>query len=308
MDNNVKVYPVQINSIKKQETTLPNILQIGAVNKWKKYVTGKNVVVSVIDTGIDQMHPNLKGQIIGGYNFTNDYNGDILKYHDTNGHGTHVAGIIAGRLLEENILTGVAPKVKILALKVINNKGSGTVDALIKAIEYSINWRGPQGEKVGVINISLGVKRSDSLLHRAIKRAINSNIPVVAASGNDGDGDVRSEEYQYPGAFYEVIEVGALDHNNEIASFTSTNKEIDLFAPGVNILSAYLDGELMGLSGTSMAAPHVTGAIALLIEESVKSGECSINEKDIFKKLCQNTKSIGLEKEIEGYGSLYLRS
>jgi major intracellular serine protease len=304
VNNSIRLYPVKKVDINSEY--FPNIIQVGANRKWRQNITGKNVIISVIDTGVDDSHPSLSGQVIGGFNFTNDYQGDISIYKDNNGHGTHVAGIVAGKFQADNEIVGVAPESKILALKVLDVTGEGNIDSLVEAIHYSIDWRGPNQEKVGVINISLGVRDDYFSLHEAIKRAVQAQIPVVAAAGNSGDGNIFSKEYLYPGAYQEVIEVGAVDANNEISSFTNTNENIDIYAPGVQIMSSYINGDLMALSGTSMAAPHVSGAIALLIEQAKKEDD-SLTESGIFSHLCKSTKPMNLgNKEIEGCGLLYL--
>lgn len=304
MSNRIHLYPLKTMDFK--DLYLSNINQVGANNKWKQNITGKNVIVSVIDTGVDDLHPNLKGQVIDGFNFTNDYKGDISIYKDNNGHGTHVAGIIAGKYSTDNEVIGIAPDARILALKVLNEDGAGDVKSLIEAIHYSIDWRGPNQEKVGVINISLGVRIDNSDLHEALKRAVKAQIPIVTAAGNYGDGNIFSREYLYPGAYQEVIEVGAIDKNNKITAFTNTNEQIDIYAPGVEIMSSYLNGSLIALSGTSMATPHVSGAIALLIDQERRKGK-TLNESEIFSLLCKSTKPMNLgHKEIEGCGALYL--
>lgn len=304
MKNCTRLYPIKKTKFK--DTYSHNIFQIGANNKWRQNITGKNVIVSVIDTGVDATHPNLKDQVIDGFNFTNDYQGDVSNYNDNNGHGTHVSGIIAAKHCPDNDIVGVSPNAKILALKVLDSTGAGDVSSLIEAIHYAIDWRGPNQEKVGVINISLGIRTENTLLHDAVKRAVKAQIPVVTAAGNFGDGNIFSREYIYPGAYPEVIEVGAVDINNEIAFFTNTNEQIDIYAPGVQIMSSYLKGELISFSGTSMAAPHVSGAIALLIEQSIGKGEL-LKEKNLFSLLCKSAKPMNLDnKEIEGCGSLYL--
>lgn len=301
MEKKIGLYPIKKRELNYCATISPNILQIGAVNKWEKRITGKNVVISVIDTGVDDTHPNLTGKIISGYNFTSEHDGQSSVYLDTNGHGTHVAGIIVG-----NGFIGVAPDSKIIALKVLNENGTGKIDDVIKAIDYSINWRGLAGEKVDVINLSLGIKRSNKGLENAVKRAKKANIPIVAASGNSGDGNIHTKEYSYPGYYNEVIEVGAVDTHNNITDFTNTNEEMDILAPGENIHSTYLNKEFLSLSGTSMAAPHVTGAIALIIEEALINKIDPLNESKILSILCRHTKKIGLGNDIEGCGVLYL--
>lgn len=302
MKNNLKLYPLNNNPTKGIYPT--SIIQIGAYQKWLKNIKGRNVIVALLDTGVDYYHPNLRNQVIDGYNFSDEGNANCFL--DYNGHGTHVAGIIVGKSSLDNLFTGIAPEAKILALKVLDKNGTGKVKSLIDAIHYSIDWIGPNKERVDVINISLGVQKNDILLHNAVKRAVEAQIPIIAAAGNYGDNDNYSNEYSYPGAYKEVIEVGAVDENNIITSFTNTNEEIDIYGPGHQILSTYLDKKLIALSGTSMAAPHITGAIALLIEEQRNTGK-SEDERTIFSLLCKNTKSMELDNsKIKGCGALFL--
>ncbi|CAM3997912.1 S8 family peptidase [Mesobacillus zeae] len=300
--NIVELYP--IHTTEHSERFSPNIVQIGAHHKWRKGVTGKNIVVAIIDTGVDESHPYLSGRVIGGYNFTEDYNGNIGHFQDNNGHGTHVAGIIAGRFHTEHAVSGVAPDARLLALKVLDSSGAGSVDFLIEAIYYALDWRGPGGERVNVINLSLGVKNDDPLLHEAVKEAFHANIPIVTAAGNYGDGNHHSHEFLYPGAYKEVIQVGAMTAIGEVARFSNTNEEIDIYAPGVAIQSTHLKGKYITLSGTSMATPHVSGALALLIEEQM---QMKAKPSPIFKSLCRHTKPMVIENEnISGCGALYL--
>lgn len=303
MNNHTCLYPTERN--KRCINDLPkNIVQVGAIHKWNKNITGKGVIVSVIDTGVDDTHPNLSGQVIGGFNFTKDYQSDPAIYMDNNGHGTHVAGVISGKFHQDNGLIGVAPDSKILALKALNSKGIGSVETLIEAIYYSMNWRGPRQEKVNIINLSIGIKNNDPKLYSAILDTVKANIPVVTASGNYGDGNNFSYEFLYPGSYSEVIEVGAVNESAKIAPFTNTNEAIDIYAPGVAITSTYLNGQTISMSGTSMAAPHVSGAIALLIEQEI---QLKHNHEKLFSTLCNSTKSITIDnKKIAGCGALYL--
>lgn len=284
-----KLLPVDLLSTTVQvEDTPSNILAVGSETKWNRGFTGKGVVIAVLDTGIDTNHPDLKERIIGGYNFTNDHGGDIRIIEDMNGHGTHVAGTIAGSMNGKGIV-GVAPDAKLLILKVLDHKGSGSIRSLIDAINYAVDWRGPDGEKVRIISLSLGTKFPNADLYDVVKRAVNHNISVVVASGNDGDGNIDTNEYRYPGAYEEVIEVGAINEINEIANFSNTNETVDLYAPGVDINSSFLDQGYAVLSGTSMAAPHVTGAIALLIEEYESMLGREVNEMEAYELLMKHT-------------------
>ncbi|KYD24274.1 hypothetical protein B4113_2479 [Geobacillus sp. B4113_201601] len=299
--NEVKLIPiVQLKQNKSKENRSSSIMKIGAEYKWKKGYTGKGVVVAVIDTGCAINHADLKNNIIGGYNFTEEYDGDITIFEDTNGHGTHVAGIIAGSKNGTGIV-GVAPDAKLLILKALNRYGGGSISSVVEAIHYAIDWRGPMGEKVRVISLSLGTKTPDPDLHAAIKRAVANNILVVAASGNDGDGDTKTNEHRYPGAFEEVVEVGAINKENKVSVFSNTNEFVDLYAPGEDIYSSYLNNSYATLSGTSMATPHVSGAIALLIEEYEKLLEKELNETEIFQLLMKHTTPINTKENTKIY-------
>ena len=170
---------------------------------------------------------------------------------------------------------------------------------MVEAIDYAINWTGPNNEKVNIISLSLGLPYSKEILHNAIKQAVLNNIAVVVASGNEGDGDLSTDEYSYPAGYEEVIAVGAIDNNNNnIADFTNTNKEVDLYAPGVGIKSTYLGNDYSELSGTSMATPHITGALALLINKYKELTKSKPTESQLFKYLMQHTTKV----QIADYG------
>jgi major intracellular serine protease len=299
--NKVNLLPINLLEITSPEENPPsNIIDIGSQYKWSRGYTGKGVVVAVIDTGCDTNHPDLKDRIIGGYNFTEEHGGDISIFEDTNGHGTHIAGIIAGSINGKGIV-GVAPDAKLLILKVLDQFGSGSINSLVEAIHYAVDWRGPAGERVKIISLSLGSKNPSSDLYDAVKRAVAHNISVVAASGNDGDGNIETNEYRYPGAYKEVIEVGAINKLNEIAYFSNTNESVDLYAPGVKINSAYLKNGYAVLSGTSMATPHVAGAIALLIEEYEGLFRRELKEIEIYQLLMEHTTPIKVSRNKEIY-------
>ncbi|ELK46804.1 S8 family peptidase [Halobacillus sp. BAB-2008] len=264
----VKLLPItQETPVQIGEEVPMNIASIGSQAKWRKGYYGKGVVTAILDTGCDMNHPDLKDRIVSAYNFTEDHKGNVNIAEDLNGHGTHIAGTLAGSINKKGVV-GVAPRSDLLILKVLNRNGGGNVDALVSGINYAVDWRGPDGERVRIISLSLGLKRSYKRLQEAIKRAVDNDIAVVAASGNDGDGSFETDEFRYPGAYEEVIQVGAVNNiENDVAFFSNTNDEVDLFAPGVGIYSTTLDGEYKKLTGTSMATPHVSGALALLIEE-----------------------------------------
>lgn len=224
--------------------------------------TGTGVSVAIIDTGIDQDHPDLAANIKGGQNFVVIRGRiDPTKWDDDNGHGTHVAGIIAGVDNEIGVI-GVAPGASLYAVKVLNSSGSGYVSDIILGIQWAIT-NGMQ-----VINMSLGSSSDVSSLHTACDAAYAAGIVVVAAAGNSGDTNPDNDVI-YPARYDSVIAVAATDGNNTRASWSSDGPEVSVAAPGVSIYSTYKGGGYASLSGTSMASPHVAGTVALMLKANV---------------------------------------
>lgn len=281
------------------------VKDIYASDMWEKNYTGNDVVVAILDTGC-YPHIDLQGQIIGGKNFTTDYNSDPTNINDNVFHGTHVAGTIAAIRGNSQGVVGVAPNVKLLILKVLDSSGSGGVYNIINAIDYAINWRGPQGQKVRIMNMSFGTPSAPSLFYDAIKRADKAGISIVCASGNSGDGNEITEEVNYPAYYPECIAVGAYDLNGNIAYFSNSNNQIDLAAPGVNIYSTDNSGSYMYSSGTSMAAPHVSGALALIANKLDKAFGRTATSAELYNELINNTTMYldNVSKTKQGFGSL----
>jgi major intracellular serine protease len=272
------------------------IIQAPAI--WKE-TKGKGITVAVLDTGCDTDHPDLKDRIIGGYNFTSDDKGDPLKFEDYNGHGTHVAGTIAASLNNSGV-AGVAPEANLLILKVLGKDGSGQYDWIIKAIRYATE------QKVDIISMSLGGPTDEQELHDVIIEATKQNILVVCAAGNEGDGQDSTDELGYPGCYNEVISVGAVDLERNSSDFTNSNNEVDLVAPGEKVTSTYLNGTYATLSGTSMATPHVSGALALLKVISNSAFERDLTVPELYAQLIKRTVPLGNSPKIEGNGLVYL--
>jgi subtilisin family serine protease len=253
IDPDVEVYAlenVKIKGVKSQpaQTLTWNIVRVDAEISWG-ISTGDPVKVGVIDTGIDLTHPDLQANIKKGYNAIYPWKSP----NDDNGHGTHVAGIIAA--LNNSIgVVGVGPKIDLYPIKVLNASGSGYLSDVIEGLDWAVS-NGMQ-----VVNMSLGTDQDVQSFHDAISNAYNAGIVIVAAAGNSGGA------VSYPAAYPEVIAVSATDETDQIASWSSRGSEIDLAAPGVNIYSTYKGSTYKTLSGTSMAAPHVTGAAALVID------------------------------------------
>ncbi|MCB0377653.1 MAG: S8 family serine peptidase [Bdellovibrionales bacterium] len=256
---------------------------IQAASGWGKTSDDEAIIVAVVDSGLDITHPQFQGAIavneneiangidddnngliddINGYNFADD-SGEM---YDNSGHGTHVAGIIAARH-ELGVVKGVAPKAKILPLNFITASGAGSVDSAIRALRYA----GQRGAKV--INASWGGSSCSSALKNEIEALAQKNILFVAAAGNEGND--LSVYPEYPAGFVisNMVSVGAATYDFKTADFSNYGSLVDLVAPGANIISTFppdydvKDGSRDGfqsLDGTSMAAPFVTAAAALL--------------------------------------------
>lgn len=283
----MKLIPFTVESIEPQMVNDYGPPQIQAPALWAMDEKGAGVVVAVIDTGIEPNHPHLKDSIIEFKNFT-----DETDARDLNGHGTHVAGIIKN----------VAPDVKFLACKVLNKQGTGDYSDIIKGIQYATNWRGPKGEKVRVLNMSLGGPVNVPALENAILQAVAKGILVVVASGNEGDANENTYEYGWPSLIQECITVAACDEYKKLAYFSNNHKFVDIIAPGVKVLSSYLNGSYARLSGTSMATPHVAGAIALLIPPFERKFKRVLTESEIYSLLVKGCCSLGYQKSSEGNG------
>ncbi len=236
---------------------------------------GDGVLVGEVDSGIDYDNPALGGgfgpafRVIGGYDFVNNDNDPM----DDAGHGTHVAGIIGAN--GGDSLRGVAPGVKFLAVKVLDANGSGFAANVIAGIEYCLDPdNNPETDDgVDVINLSLGgTPSSDDPLESALANATNAGVLCVVAAGNSaylGYGGIQS-----PGTSESALTVGATVAPDAVAGFSSLGPDPihssikpDVVAPGVLILSTALNNQTASWSGTSMAAPHVTGVAALLKQE-----------------------------------------
>jgi serine protease len=209
------------------------------------------LVVAVIDTGVDANHPDLTGRVLPGISLVSG----APTAADDNGHGTHVAGIIAATTNNGVGIRSAAPGVKILPIKVLNSAGSGTYSAVANAITTAVN----QGAKV--INMSLGGTVPSNIFNAVVANANANGVTVVAAAGNNGGvGSPAS----YPGAVPGVVAVGAVNSSLDRASFSTCGAYVDLSAPGVGILSTTPGAGYASWSGTSMASPFVAAAAAVI--------------------------------------------
>lgn len=228
-----------------------NDIDIDAPEAWDIEQGENTVTVAVIDTGIQINHPDLYGQFVTGYDFY--YDDNTVYDGPPDDHGTHVAGTIAA--LDNSIgVIGIAPKVKIMPLKFLGPDGGYTSDA-IDAINYAKN------NNADIINASWGGGGYSD----ALKNAIESfGKPFVAAAGNNRTNTDRKPQYPASYSSPNIISVAAIDKLGALASFSNYGlNTVDIAAPGVDIASTYPDSYAY-MSGTSMAAPHVTGIMALL--------------------------------------------
>ena len=264
------------------------------------YGKGEGVKVAVLDSGTDLSNPLLRAAHMGGRSFVPG-----TSYRDDNGHGTHVAGIIAARpgrhRSGRKLYWSLAPAAKIYTIKVLNRGGSGAWSWIARGID----WARIKG--VDIINMSLGSsRRPPVVVHRAIRRAARRQV-IIAAAGNNGPGN---NTVGWPARYREVIGVGAVDRQRKIASFSSRGPNnpnayvedyVECVAPGVDIYSNQLGGgpqRLVKKSGTSMAAPVVSGICALL-----KQRDRSLSGTSAFRyRLRRSYLDLGIQGPDNWYG------
>ncbi|MFE6974030.1 S8 family serine peptidase [Streptomyces sp. NPDC057682] len=249
-----------------------SVPQIGAPEVWKSGYRGDGVKVAVLDTGIDLAHPDLADRVAGAKSFVPGQ--DV---QDGRGHGTHVAGIVAGSgAASGGRYTGVAPGARLLVGKVLDNRGNGDESSVIAGME----WAAAQG--ADIISMSLGAETEESgdPISEAVDELTGSSGALfVISAGNTGPGRTTVST---PGIAARALTVGATDAQDRLADFSSRGPTVggalkpEITAPGVNIVSARAAGTQLGpvvdtdysaISGTSMAAPHVSGAAALLVQQ-----------------------------------------
>lgn len=244
---------------------------------------GAGVKVGIIDTGCEVDHPDLAGAVVASRDFTRS----PYAAYDKQGHGTHVAGIIGARQNGKGVV-GVAPEAELLIAKGLGDDGTGGSAGIVAAIDWLIS------EGARVINMSLGSPRPDYQILAAIKRANAANAFVIVAAGNSGPG----AGVDYPGRFPETIAVAAVDKEGRIARFSSQGPEVDVAAPGDQVLSCYRDGEYAKLSGTSMATPFVTGCVALMLA----AGDKLRTVQELREKIKGTAKDAGPQGYDVAYG------
>ncbi|MGH9933577.1 MAG: S8 family peptidase, partial [Nitrososphaerales archaeon] len=223
---------------------------------------GTGVKICILDTGINYNHPDLAANFKGGKDFINSDNDP----NDDNGHGSNVAGIVAA-VLDGAGVVGVAPEAHLYSGKVLNKFGSGSISDVIAGIEWCVD------QQVMIISMSLGSSTGSVAWRNALNAAYSDGVLLVAAAGNSGNCDGTGSNVRYPAKYDSVIAVAMTDQTDARHCKSATGSKIELSAPGVGINSTSFNAAYFTNSGTSMSAPHVSGAAALvmLTDETVWS-------------------------------------
>ncbi|MEU7902788.1 S8 family serine peptidase [Actinoplanes sp. NPDC049118] len=235
--------PARAEGIRDQQWYL-GPLKVGEAQRITK---GDGVIVALLDTGVDATHPDLRGAVLPGRQVVQNKPAGNL---DSVGHGTGMAGVIAGRGHDgDRGVLGIAPRAKIMPIRPIND-----TYFVAQGIRYAV----ANGAKV--INMAFATRDSESL-RAAVREAAAADVVLIGTPGNDGDTD---NELEYPGAYPEVLTVGAVDRKNKIAKFSNHGRQVDLVAPGVEIPGPAPDNKYVLGNGTSGAAAIVAGSAALI--------------------------------------------
>ena len=260
---------------------------------WEAGITGRSVVIAILDTGIDENHPMLVNATIGCKSFV-----EGEDCHDYHGHGTHVAGIAAGRpvLAEKDgrrvWVSGIAPNARILNIKVLGKNGGGSMSGVIAGLDYVAQWKQKHPDTPVVVSMSLGTpfgNPSDPVVQK-VNWLAGQGISVVVAAGNE------FVVIDSPGLAENAITVAAVNEEGKVASFSGkgpgTNyKDVkpDIAAPGVKVPSARANTkQLVEMSGTSMATPAVAGAIALVLERNPDLADKPGRVKELLEATAEN--------------------
>jgi len=270
---------------------------IKAPSAWEETKGDEEVLIAVIDTGVDSEHPDIKNKI---HSSGRDFANDDLDATDDNGHGTHVAGIAAAETNNNEGIAGVAWSCKILPVKVMDAEGSGYYDWIIDGII----WAADNG--ADVINLSLGGDEPAQSLEDAVKYVFEKNIVIAAAAGNDGVAVL------YPAAYDDYcLAVAATDYNDSCADWSNFGSEVDVAAPGERVISLvptwYWGPDSLPYAfgyGTSMSTPHVAGLAAL-----IKSIKPWLNARDIMNVIFFSADDVNSadypgKDEFIGYGRI----
>ena len=289
---------------------------IKALLAWEKNKGSNEVVIAVLDTGVDYTHPDLLANVwtrpdnvpqykddeLGTFNDFNGFNGTDNQGDpmDENGHGTHCSGIIGAEGDNSEGIAGINWNVSIMPLKFMGRGGFGTTKDAIAAINYAID-RKRNGVNVRVISASWGSTANSKALEDAIRAAGEEGILFVAAAGNNGTSNDRSPHYPSNYDLPNVISVAASDFNDEMASFSNFGvKTVHIAAPGKGIVSTWLKDDYREASGTSMATPYVAGVAALIV-----ANEPTISVEQLREKVLKSVDKLdSLNGKVESGGRI----
>jgi subtilisin family serine protease len=289
MEFNVSDFKVlNINKIQQKEIIDYGVKMVGAPLEWIE-TKAKNIKVGIIDTGIEATHEDLEGAVVENVDFTGENKKNPV---DENGHGTHVAGIIAARENGVGVI-GVAPLCSLYIAKAFDKDGNAQPFSVIKALEWMIQ------KNVDVINMSFSARTTTKQYDEVIKKVYDKGITMVCAAGNEGGG---RDTIGYPAKYDQCIAVTAVDIDKKRADFSSQGRKAEVCAAGKNIYSCYLNNTYATLSGTSMATPIITGAVALLQSKAYKRYNRRLLPHEIRLLLHIYAENLGFDGRDVNYG------
>lgn len=243
------------------------LTKINTTKAWNSSFTGNGIKIAVLDTGIGP-HDDLA--VAGGISFIDG----VTTYSDDNGHGTHISGIIGAKHNGIGV-KGIVPDASLYSVKVLDKDGYGSLSTILKGIDWAIT------NKMDIINMSLAIeeKVDSPALHAIVDKAYSNGILLVAAAGNYGAKNGLGDTVDYPARYDSVIAVSAVDESNNRASFSGTGNTVEVAAPGVNILSSYLNNGYAYGDGTSEAAAFASGILAQLKQRYPAASNKELREK-----------------------------
>ena len=256
VDTPRKTYAMALPAVDAGRDLQWGLTRMQAEDLWQRS-TGQGVKVAILDTGVKASHPDLRGQVAQGYNAITKKPG---ARSDDNGHGTFLAGMIAGKSNGSGVV-GIAPNARIIPVKVLNSEGIGDSDDIARGIIWAVD------NGADVINMSFGADSTNKVEAAAIDYARGAGVTMVAAAGNEGFRQVM-----YPAGYPGVLGVGATDPQNKRASFSNRGGHVDVVAPGQGILSSFTERAYTWTSGTSMSTAYVSGVAALAASYSPGAG------------------------------------
>lgn len=297
--NRCSLFPYEVEEVLSLQAAKQqvgwNISAFDLPKAWQ-HSQGEDVKIAVLDSGVDLDHPDLIDNLLPGINFVNR----SKDPWDDNQHGTHVTGIICAKNNDIGMV-GVAPKAKVMPVKVLDKNGNGNLLNVVEGIRWAVE------NNSDIICMSLGAPRPVQQVRKAIQLATRKGIPCFVAAGNAG----VTKEVFYPAAYPETIAIGSIDQNFDRSNFSNTGENLDFMAPGGKIFSTVPDDWYAVLNGTSMACPFAVGCAALVLSykknypNKAKFSLKSVQDyRNIFKKhtIPISNKDYGDKKFFQGFG------